>query len=114
MLNKIFKIFTNSFPSSSNPKVFAGPYLEDPVEREKFSEAYRAMTEGFLAFPLCVPGTAVWKGKQGRIFVIKASERGTSVSSILPFSNVCMCPCYPQRSRVSKLDHSLYVMDGRF
>lgn len=29
------------------------------------------MTDAFLAFPLCVPGTAVWKGRQGRLFIIK-------------------------------------------
>ena len=51
--------------------VCAGPYLDDPVVREKFSDAYRHMTDAFLAFPLCVPGTAVWKGRQGRLYIIE-------------------------------------------
>lgn len=57
-----------------------GPYLDDPVEREKFSDAYRAMTDAFLAFPLCVPGTAVWKGRQGRLFIIKVLTKAAARS----------------------------------
>ncbi len=45
---------------------YIGPYLDDEETREKFSDAYRAMTDAFLAFPLCVPGTAVWKGYKVR------------------------------------------------
>ena len=51
--------------------LLSGPYLDDPVEREKFSKAYMAMTEAFLALPICLPGTDVWKGRQGRLFIIK-------------------------------------------
>ncbi len=40
-------------------------------ERALFSDAYRAMTDGFLAFPLLLPGTGVWKGRQGRYYIIK-------------------------------------------
>jgi cytochrome P450 family 710 subfamily A protein len=32
------------------------------------------MTDAFLAFPLCVPGTAVWRGRQGRIYVASVLE----------------------------------------
>ena len=28
------------------------------------------MTVGFLAFPLCLPGTAVWRGRQGRLYIL--------------------------------------------
>ncbi|GFH16166.1 putative cytochrome P450 524A1, partial [Haematococcus lacustris] len=49
----------------------SGPYLDSPELKNKFLVAYRAMTDAFLAFPVCVPGTAVWKGYQGRLFIIK-------------------------------------------
>ncbi|KAL6781877.1 hypothetical protein ACKKBF_B09810 [Auxenochlorella protothecoides x Auxenochlorella symbiontica] len=52
-------------------EVFVGPYLDDPEVTAKFSKAYRVMTEAFLAFPVCLPGTAVWKGKQGRLYILK-------------------------------------------
>ena len=45
--------------------------MDDAAERAQFGKAYLAMTEAFLAFPLCVPGTTVWKGRQGRLFIIK-------------------------------------------
>ena len=59
--------------------VFAGPYLDDPEEREKFGLAYRAMTDAFLAPPICLPGTNVWKGRQGRFFIIKVGVCFTEV-----------------------------------
>ena len=58
----------NAFTSQ---EVFAGPYLDEPGVSHQVSEAYRNITNGFLAFPLCVPGTAVWKGKQGRLYILK-------------------------------------------
>ena len=58
----------NAFTSQ---EVFAGPYLDEPGVANEVSEAYRNITNGFLAFPLCVPGTAVWKGKQGRLYILK-------------------------------------------
>jgi cytochrome P450 len=64
----------------TSQEVFAGPYLEDPQIRAKFSDSYRAMTEGFLAFPLCLPGTAVWKGKQGRLYIISVLEKAAERS----------------------------------
>lgn len=33
------------------------------------------MTDGFLAFPLLLPGTGVWKGRQGRQFIVKVGRR---------------------------------------
>lgn len=58
----------NAFTSQ---EVFAGPYLDEPGVANEVSEAYRNITNGFLAFPLCIPGTAVWKGKQGRLYILK-------------------------------------------
>lgn len=51
--------------------VFLGPYLDDPKVRADFGVAYRAMTDGFLSFPLKFPGTAVWRAMKGRQYVIK-------------------------------------------
>jgi cytochrome P450 family 710 subfamily A protein len=51
--------------------VFAGPYLGSKEEREAFSQAYLDMTEGFLAIPVCLPGTGVWRARKGRKHVVK-------------------------------------------
>ena len=64
----------------TSQEVFAGPYLTDAKEREKFSAAFIDMTLGFLAFPLCVPGTAVWRGKRGRLYVLSVLKRGAAAS----------------------------------
>ena len=68
--------------AATSQEVFAGPYLDDPLEKEKFSSAFMDMTQGFLAFPLCIPGTAVWKGKQGRLYIIGVLKRAAACSKI--------------------------------
>jgi len=55
--------------------VFAGPYLQDEEERQEFSEAYLRLTEGFLGIPLWVPGTMVWKARNGRRHVVKVFSK---------------------------------------
>ncbi|GIL60159.1 hypothetical protein Vafri_14781 [Volvox africanus] len=69
----------NAFTSQM---VFVGPYLDDPQERDQFSAAYRAMTDGFLTFPLLLPGTGVWKGRQGRKFVVKVLTKAAARSKV--------------------------------
>jgi len=64
----------------TSQEVFAGPYLDDPQEREKFGRAFLDMTNGFLALPICLPGTAVWRGKQGRKFVISVLKKAAARS----------------------------------
>lgn len=59
----------------TSQEVFVGPYLDDPETKRKFSEGYMAMTDAFLAFPLCFPGTTVWKGQQGRKYVVEVLEQ---------------------------------------
>ena len=59
----------------TSQEVFVGPYLDDPVVKEKFSQAYSDMTDAFLAFPLCFPGTTVWKGRQGRLYVMSVLQQ---------------------------------------
>ena len=66
--------------AATSQEVFAGPYLTDPVKRQKFSDCFQDMTQGFLAFPLCIPGTAVWKGKQGRLWIIDLLEEAAGKS----------------------------------
>lgn len=76
--------------------VFAGPYLGDAEARERFSEAYLHLTEGFLGIPLWVPGTMVWKARNGRKYVVKvltdvvrdaleAADRGVEPSCLVDF-----------------------------
>ena len=38
------------------------------------------MTEAFLALPFCFPGTTVWKGRQGRLFIIKVLTKAAARS----------------------------------
>ncbi|CAG9466831.1 unnamed protein product [Pedinophyceae sp. YPF-701] len=64
----------------TSQEVFAGPYLGDHAAREKFSHAYIAMTEGFLAFPVCLPGTAVWRGRQGRYHILDVLEKAAAAA----------------------------------
>ena len=66
--------------AATSQEVFAGPYLDDPAERARFSAAFAGMTAGFLAFPLCLPGTAVWRGRQGRLHVLRVLARAAARS----------------------------------
>eukprot|EP00877_Chromochloris_zofingiensis_P010637 jgi/Chrzof1/5827/Cz16g17100.t1 len=66
--------------AETSQEVFVGPYLDDPKLRIKFSDAYRAMTDGFLTFPLKFPGTAVWKAMKGRQFIISVLEQAAQRS----------------------------------
>ena len=78
--------------AATSQEVFAGPYLDDPIEKEKFSSAFMDMTQGFLAFPLCIPGTAVWRGKQGRLYIIallkSAAARSKANMQVLPLNPI--------------------------
>lgn len=58
MRQRIFDLNTNTSMS-----VFVGPYLTAETRKE-LQVDYAALTEGILAFPLYVPGTKLWKGKQ--------------------------------------------------
>mmetsp|Transcript_1696 Transcript_1696/g.4250 ORF Transcript_1696/g.4250 Transcript_1696/m.4250 type:complete len:559 (+) Transcript_1696:128-1804(+) len=66
----------------TSQEVFVGPYLRSygAEVRQKFSTAYRAMTDAFLALPICLPGTAVWKGYKGRLYIIKVLTRAAKDS----------------------------------
>lgn len=79
--------------AATSQEVFVGPYLDNPEEREKFSAAFMDMTQGFLAFPLCLPGTAVWKGKQGRLYIIavlmKAAARSKLAMQVFSCTKDC-------------------------
>ena len=59
-----------------------GPYLAaaGPAVRQKFGDAFIDMTVGFLAFPLCVPGTAVWRGRAGRLYILSVLETAAGQS----------------------------------
>ena len=65
---------------ATSRSVFAGPYIKDKAEEEKFGKAFLDMTEGFLALPVCIPGTAVWKAKKGRLYILGVLERGAAES----------------------------------
>lgn len=48
--------------------------------RARFSEAFTDMTEAFLAFPLPLPGTQVWKGMQGRRYILSVLRQAAELS----------------------------------
>lgn len=83
--------------AATSQHVFAGPYLDDEAERAKFSAAFMDMTQGFLAFPLCMPGTQVWKGKQGRLFILgvlrKAAARSKAAMQVHTHAHTCANTC---------------------
>lgn len=64
--------------------VFAGPYLS-PTQMQKFSEDYQLMNNGFLSFPVNLPGTALNTAIKARkrivntlVNVVKASKEKMS------------------------------------
>lgn len=65
---------------ATSRSVFAGPYITSKDEEEKFGEAFLHMTEGFLALPICIPGTAVWKAKKGRLYILGVLEKAAAKS----------------------------------
>eukprot|EP00887_Chlorella_sp_A99_P004786 scaffold4.g4786.t1 len=69
--------FVRDMNAQTSQDVFVGPYIDNEEERAKFSQAYREMTEAFLAFPLPLPGTAVWKGRQARFYLFGVLERAS-------------------------------------
>ena len=46
--------------------VFIGPYLPTAAAGEEFCHNYLLMTEGFLSFPLAVPGSGLWNAVRAR------------------------------------------------
>lgn len=55
--------------------------MTDDAERKKFSDSFRAMTEAFLSFPICIPYvTNVWKGKMGRLYILEVLKRAAKDS----------------------------------
>ena len=86
--------------AATSQEVFAGPYLDDPAEKARFSAAFMDMTAGFLAFPLCLPGTAVWRAKRGRLYILRVLARAAARSKAAmqvgrtvagPAPQICMC-----------------------
>ncbi len=91
--------------AATSQEVFAGPYLDDPVEKGKFSAAFMDMTQGFLAFPLCIPGTAVWKGKQGRLYIISVLKKAAARSKIAMQAGPMSHSVLYRLNRLSQLHH---------
>ena len=54
---------------STSQSVFLGPYLSTE-ERKEFADNYMCMNDGFLSFPLNVPGTALHRAVKARKKVV--------------------------------------------
>lgn len=59
--------------------VFLGTYLTDE-QRAKFQIEYAHLTDGYLAFPINLPGFALHRGVKARRWVIKMLEEVTALS----------------------------------
>lgn len=66
--------------------------------RAEFGVRYRAMTDGFLSFPLKFPGTAVWRAMKGRQYVIKVSARRGVTRGVAPGDARAACRLRAQRA----------------
>jgi sterol 22-desaturase len=66
--------FVRDLNQMTSQEVFIGPYLDDPVVKERFTQGYHDMTEGFLAMPIYFPGTTVWRARKGRDYVMMVLE----------------------------------------
>lgn len=78
---------------ATSRSVFAGPYVESTEEKEKFGKAFLDMTEGFLALPICIPGTAVWRARRGRLYILDLLEKAAARSKTamkVSCSSVCL------------------------
>lgn len=49
----------------TSQSVFVGPYLSE-YQRQEFADNYLKLNEGFLSFPLNVPGTTLYKAAKAR------------------------------------------------
>lgn len=94
--------------AATSQEVFAGPYLDDPAEKAKFSAAFMDMTNGFLAFPLCLPGTAVWRAKRGRLYILRVLARAAARSKAA--MQVGSWRCQSQACTSIRHVHVRYVM----
>ena len=109
--------------ATTSQEVFAGPYLTaaGPEVRRKFGDAFIDMTVGFLAFPLCLPGTAVWRGRRGRLYILsvlrvaaaqsKAAMKARCIRTVmllvsLPSAPFCARPLRETAMRSPYLDLS--------
>jgi len=55
---------------ATSTEVFVGAYMDD-AQRAAFNANYLAVTLGFLAFPIALPGTALWRAIQARKAIVR-------------------------------------------
>lgn len=61
--------------------VFVGPYLDQSLRKE-FAKNYLQMNEGFLAFPISLPGTTLWKAVKARENVVRTLTECARLSKL--------------------------------
>lgn len=49
----------------TSQSVFVGPYLTE-TQRKEFADNYLKLNDGFLSFPLNIPGTTLYKAAEAR------------------------------------------------
>eukprot|EP00048_Salpingoeca_helianthica_P016002 m.229869 g.229869 ORF g.229869 m.229869 type:complete len:502 (-) comp17863_c0_seq1:121-1626(-) len=55
--------------------VFVGPYLTTDEARAEFCHNYLLLTEGFLSFPLALPGTGLWNAVKARHKIVAVLQQ---------------------------------------
>jgi len=68
-----FRNLARALNTETSQIVFVGPYLT-PEEMGSFHQDYQRMNEGFLSFPLNLPGTALNKAIKARIKIVASLE----------------------------------------
>lgn len=61
-----FRLKVRDLNLVTSQTVFIGPYLTTATDREEFCHNYLLLTEGFLSFPLALPGTGLWRAMKAR------------------------------------------------
>ena len=95
-----FRLKLRDLNLKTSQTVFIGPYLPQGEPSKKFGDNYLLKTEGFLAFPIPLPGTALSKAIQGRIEVVNELVRCSQESKAKMAAGgepVCLLDYWSQR-----------------
>jgi len=101
--------------------VFVGPYL-DKASRQLFSDCYWQMCEGFLCFPLALPGTTLWKAIKAReklVDMLAGVVRSSRQSTKSGKSPECLLDVWMESEIASneflpEADVALHILDFLF
>jgi hypothetical protein len=65
-------------------QVFCGPYIPGKKERDEFNGHYQKMAEGFLSFPINLPGTGLLAISYLSPFMLQVCGMPSAPAMLLP------------------------------